>query len=61
VRAIEPPYLAEFEPVHPCRRFETRHCPAIFDGVCGDRLPCYRFEVTEEDAEVVWLPEIEGR
>ena len=47
-------YRGEFEPVHECRRMETRHCPVVYAGVCGDR-PCARFE--SED-ETPWLPEI---
>jgi len=45
-----------WEPVHPCRVMETRHCPAVYDAVCGDR-PCARYE--SED-ETPWYPEIEG-
>ncbi|HEX6970231.1 MAG TPA: hypothetical protein VF174_15660 [Micromonosporaceae bacterium] len=52
---IEPPYHGEFDPVHPCRKAETRHCPAIYDGVCGER-PCARFESEDEGP---WLPECE--
>lgn len=42
------------DPVHPCRRIPTRHCPVIYDGVCGDR-PCARYE---SDDETPWLPEL---
>lgn len=30
-------------PVHPCRQMSTRHCPARYNDVCGER-PCARFE-----------------
>jgi hypothetical protein len=42
-------------PVYPCRITETRHCPAIYAGVCGDDRPCAR---QESDSGMVWLPEI---
>lgn len=38
-----PLYHGPMNPVHPCREMETRHCPAIYDGPCGNR-PCARFE-----------------
>lgn len=44
-------------PEHPCRIMPTRHCPDVYEGVCGDR-PCARFE--SED-ETPWLPELETR
>lgn len=53
---IKPEYLARFEPVHPCRQMPTRHCPATYNNVCGDR-PCARFEAQDETP---WLPEIEA-
>lgn len=43
------------EPEFPCREQETRHCPKIYNDVCGDR-PCARFE---SDDDTPWLPEIE--
>lgn len=46
--------LGPMEPLHPCRVMFTRHCPAVYDGVCGDR-PCARYE--SEDA-APWLPEL---
>lgn len=49
-----PQYLAAMAPVHPCRILPTRHCPAVFDAVCGDR-PCARYE---SDDEAPWLPEL---
>jgi hypothetical protein len=33
-----------FEPEHPCRLMPTRHCPDIYDGVCGPDRPCARYE-----------------
>ena len=53
---IEPRYHARFEPVYPCREMPTRHCPAVYDAVCGVR-PCARFESRDESP---WAPEIEG-
>lgn len=44
------------EPVFPCRVMFTRHCPAVYDAVCGDR-PCARYG--SED-ETPWRPEIDG-
>lgn len=49
-----PQYHDRFEPVHPCRVMPTRHCPASYGMVCGDR-PCARFE---SDDETPWLPEV---
>lgn len=51
---MEPQYYVRFEPVYPCREMPTRHCPAVYVGVCGDR-PCARFE---SDDETPWLPEL---
>lgn len=51
-----PRYLAEFEPIHACRELPTRHCPAVYNAVCGER-PCARFEAKDE---APWLPEIEA-
>jgi hypothetical protein len=36
-------YLGPMGPLHPCREMPTRHCPAVYDDVCGER-PCARFE-----------------
>jgi hypothetical protein len=54
-----PQYRGQFDPVHPCRRQPTRHCPAVYGAVCGDR-PCARFEADGEDPAVVaaWMAEI---
>jgi hypothetical protein len=43
-----------FEPDHPCREMPTRACPALYEGVCGERL-CARFE---SDDETPWLLEL---
>ncbi|MGW4525153.1 hypothetical protein [Amycolatopsis sp. NPDC004378] len=51
---VRPRFSGPMEPVHPCRQIPTRHCPAVYDDVCGDR-PCARFE--SED-ETPWLPEL---
>ena len=51
---LRPSYTGPMRPAHPCREIPTRHCPAIYDDVCGDR-PCARYEA--EDPEP-WLPEI---
>jgi len=48
-------YFGEFSPVYPCRIMTARHCPAIYDGVCGDR-PCARLESKDE---APWLPELD--
>lgn len=53
---IRPRYNGPMKPVHPCREMPTRHCPASYDAVCGDR-PCARYEAEDEN---VWLPEIIG-
>lgn len=53
---LRPEYLGPLEPVHPCRKMFTRHCPAVYAGLCGDR-PCARFE---SDDETPWWPEITG-
>lgn len=52
--SVVPEYLAPMEPRYPCRQLETRHCPASYNGLCGDR-PCARYE--SED-EAPWLPEL---
>jgi hypothetical protein len=49
--------FGEFAPVHPCRRMSSRHCPVVYEDVCGDR-PCARFE---SDDETPWLAEIGAR
>lgn len=54
--ALKAPFHARFKPVYPCREMETRHCPAVYGDVCGER-PCARFE--SED-ETPWLSEIKG-
>ncbi|MER7973786.1 hypothetical protein ABTX35_33080 [Streptomyces sp. NPDC096080] len=35
-----------------CRRMETRTCPPAYNGPCGDRRPCARFE---SDDPAPWL------
>ena len=50
-------YYARFEPVHPCREMETRHCPGVYQGVCGER-PCARHE---SDDETPWYAELERK
>lgn len=52
----EPVYLGPMEPEHPCREMPTRHCPAVYEAVCGDR-PCARYE---SDDEAPWLAEVAG-
>lgn len=52
-----PQYLAWLRPLHPCRQLPTRHCPAVFEGVCGDR-PCARYE--SDDASP-WAAELDAR
>lgn len=37
-----------------CRIMSTRRCPAVYQGVCGDR-PCARFESEDEGP---WLDEL---
>lgn len=51
-----PRFYGSMDPVHPCREMPTRHCPAIYQSVCGDR-PCARFE--SED-ETPWIPELDS-
>jgi hypothetical protein len=46
-----------FEPEFPCRLMETRSCPKMYNGVCGDR-PCARFESDDEEP---WIPEVGGK
>lgn len=55
--SLRPEMHGRMDPVHPCRVMPTRHCPVIYDGVCGDR-PCARFE---SDDETPWVPEIAER
>lgn len=51
---LTPEFLDDGKPLHPCIGVPTRHCPAVYGDVCGDR-PCARFE---SDDEAVWMPEI---
>lgn len=56
-----PIYIGPFEPKFPCREMPTRHCPAIYGEVCGDRA-CGRYgPITDKQAREIWLPEIEIR
>lgn len=48
-------FRGPMDPVFPCRVMPTRHCPAMYAEVCGDR-PCARFE-SEDDGP--WLAEQE--
>lgn len=48
-------YRAPFEPVFRCREMPTRHCPGVYEGVCGER-PCARYE---SENKTPWLPELE--
>jgi len=48
------PMNGPMDPVHPCRLLSTRHCPAIYEDVCGDR-PCARYESNDE---APWLREV---
>lgn len=52
-------FRAAFEPVYPCRRMPTRHCPAVYHAVCGSR-PCARFEAVPSDIKEAWLAELAG-
>lgn len=51
------PFTGPMQPVHPCREMPTRHCPAVYDAVCGDR-PCARYESTDPEP---WRPELSTR
>lgn len=51
---FQAPYRGPMDPEYPCREMPTRHCPALYEGVCGER-PCARFQ--SED-ETPWLPEL---
>jgi hypothetical protein len=51
---LQPKFLGPMEPVYACREMPTRHCPAAYDSVCGDR-PCARYE--SEDPRP-WIPEL---
>jgi hypothetical protein len=53
-KQVVPLFTGPMDPVFPCREMPTRHCPAVYAAVCGDR-PCARFE--SED-ETPWLHEI---
>jgi len=55
--SVRPHYVGPFRPVHPCRRLSTRHCPAVYEAVCGDQ-PCARYE---SDDETPWLAELPQR
>jgi hypothetical protein len=48
-------YHGYLDPRYPCRKMPTRHCPAAYNGVCGDDRICARLE--SED-ETPWLAEI---
>lgn len=52
---VEPQFIGPMQPVYPCREMATRHCPAMYGTVCGERL-CARFE--SEDDQSMWLPEV---
>lgn len=52
---VRPKYHASFVPVYPCKEMPTRHCPVVYDSVCGER-PCARYESTDE---APWIPELE--
>jgi hypothetical protein len=49
-----PPYYFNMAPVHACHKMPTRHCPAVYQDVCGAR-PCARFE---SDSPAPWVPEL---
>lgn len=53
-KTLTPQMRGPFDPAHACRQMPTRHCPAIYQDVCGGR-PCARFESRDESP---WLPEI---
>jgi hypothetical protein len=53
---MKPIYDGRFEPRYPCRHMVTRHCPAVYNGLCGDRRPCARYESTDPTP---WLPEVD--
>lgn len=40
---LMPMFYQVYAPVYPCRKIETRHCPARYRSVCGER-PCARYE-----------------
>lgn len=52
---LKPSFLGWMQPEHPCREMPTRHCPTVYDAVCGDDRPCARYE---SDDETPWLPEV---
>lgn len=54
VEPLKPRYHGNSVPVFACWRMPTRHCPAVYEDICGDR-PCARFE--SQDTEP-WVPEI---
>lgn len=47
-------FHGSMDPVFPCRIMCTRHCPARYEAVCGER-PCARYE--SEDYWP-WLAEV---
>lgn len=51
---VRPVYDTPTDPVYPCRVMPTRHCPVVYDDVCGAR-PCARYESDDEEP---WLPEL---
>ncbi|WP_203911186.1 hypothetical protein [Rhizocola hellebori] len=53
--ALKPTFHGPMDPAYPCRQMPTRHCPAIYQDVCGDDRPCARYESTDETP---WLPEL---
>ena len=52
---LKPRFNGLMDPVYPCREMPTRHCPAVYEAVCGESRPCARFESNDETP---WLPEL---
>lgn len=52
---MEALYRGYMDPVHPCREMPSRHCPAVYEDVCGDDRPCARYESKDDTP---WLPEL---
>lgn len=50
-------YKGLMNPVHPCRLMPTRHCPAVYEGECGER-PCARYESGDESPWKEELPAV---
>lgn len=50
---IQAPFYGVWEPVYPCRDMPTRHCPAVYGSVCGER-PCARYDIADEEAPAIW-------